>query len=98
VKARFLTVAARELAEAHAYYEAISPQLADKFAAEINAGVARIKSNPTAWSPMGDRHRRCRTHNFPFGLIYTVLDEEVLIVAVSHLHRDPDHWRARIGT
>lgn len=93
MKARFLTVAARELAEAHDYYAAISPDLARRFASEINAALTRIKSNPLAWAPMGDSHRRCRTNTFPFGLIYTVLDDGVLIVAVSHLHRDPEHWR-----
>jgi toxin ParE1/3/4 len=98
VKVRFLSVAARELIEAHAYYEALSPDLARRFAGEIESALARVKANPSAWAPMGSRHRRCRTNHFPFGLVYTVLDDEILIIAVSHLHRDPEHWRTRIGT
>ena len=98
MRVRFLSVAARELTEANDYYRSISPDLCRRFISEINAAIGRIKSNPTAWSPIGAKHRRCRTNNFPYGLIYTFLDEDILVVAVSHLHRDPEHWRDRIGT
>ena len=33
---------------------------------------------------------------FPYGLIYHVRDEMLLIVAVMHLHRHPDVWRDRL--
>lgn len=93
---RFLSVAARELAEANDYYESISPDLALRFIFEVDAALSRIKANPLAWSPMGARHRRCRLSTFPFGLVYALPGDEVLVVAVAHLHRDPRHWRDRI--
>ena len=78
MRVRFLSVAARELTEANDYYRSISPDLCRRFISEINAAIGRIKSNPTAWSPIGAKHRRCRTNNFPYGLIYTFLDEDAL--------------------
>jgi len=33
---------------------------------------------------------RCRTHRFPYGIIYTVEDGTVLVISVMHLHRHPD--------
>jgi hypothetical protein len=40
--------------------------------------------------------RRCRLARFPYGLIYGVDDETVVIVAVAHLHRRPRYWIDRI--
>ncbi len=40
--------------------------------------------------------RRCRTHRFPYGLIYTIERDEVLIISVMHLHRHPESWRRNL--
>jgi plasmid stabilization system protein ParE len=40
--------------------------------------------------------RRCRTHRFPYGIIYQAKRDEILIVAVAHLHREPDNWLERL--
>ncbi len=40
--------------------------------------------------------RRCRLSRFPYGLIYTIDNGDVLELAVAHLHRRPDYWRERL--
>jgi hypothetical protein len=40
--------------------------------------------------------RRCLTQQFPFGVIYQVLTDRILIVAVAHLNRKPDYWLNRV--
>ena len=50
-------------------------------------------NNPTAWHPLYARTRRCRTHKFPFGLIYQIRDNELLITSVMDLRRDPASWK-----
>jgi len=30
--------------------------------------------------------------------IYTVDDNDILVLAVAHLHRHPDYWRNRLKT
>jgi len=44
---------------------------------------------------MGKNTRRCRTKRFPYGLIYRCKGDEILIVAVAHLHRRPGYWHDR---
>jgi hypothetical protein len=39
--------------------------------------------------------RRCRFNRFPYGLVYQVIDDEILILAVMHLHRYPTYWDHR---
>jgi plasmid stabilization system protein ParE len=38
--------------------------------------------------------RRFVFHRFPYAVLFRVLDDEVQVVAVMHLHRRPGYWRA----
>lgn len=40
--------------------------------------------------------RRCRLSRFPYGLIYAIENADTLVLAVAHLHREPDYWRDRL--
>lgn len=33
---------------------------------------------------------------FPYALLYAIETDEILITAVAHLHRDPEHYKDRI--
>ncbi len=33
---------------------------------------------------------------FPYGLIYSNLESEIVIVSVANLHREPGHWKDRM--
>ncbi|HAK44654.1 MAG TPA: hypothetical protein DCO79_01865 [Spirochaeta sp.] len=33
---------------------------------------------------------------FPYGIIYSYSTEEIIIIAVMHLHRKPDYWKSRL--
>lgn len=48
-----------------------------------------------AWHILEGEIRRCLTNRFPFGILYSVEADRVLILAVMHLHRDPGYWRER---
>ena len=91
-----LAVAARqELADAIAYYDAQGRDLGDSFLDEFQAAANRIEELPGAWQPLSQNTRRCRLRRFPYGLIYRVRGDVALIIAVAHLHREPDYWRGR---
>jgi hypothetical protein len=96
VKTRFLAAARDDLREAVQFYDAQRPGLGADFRKEVRLAVERIKSLPDAWHPLSADIRRCRTQRYPFGVIYQIRTDEILIVAVSHLHREPVHWRDRI--
>jgi len=40
--------------------------------------------------------RRCLLSRFPYGIIYGVDSETIIVVAVAHLHREPRYWIDRI--
>jgi plasmid stabilization system protein ParE len=93
MKFRLLPPAAGELRSAAHYYEKQIPGLGHDFLAEIRATIQRIVKWPDAWHSLDAEIRRCRTHRFPYGVIYTLENREVIIIAVMHLHRHPDSWR-----
>ena len=93
----FLAPAQSEFDEAISYYESQQKELGSQFAQEVERTVLRILQYPEAWAPLSKRTRRCRTHKFPYGIIYQIRDDVLLIVAVMHLHREPRTWRSRVG-
>jgi plasmid stabilization system protein ParE len=96
LKARFLRAAQNELREAARYYERQRPGLGAEFREEIRSTIERIKKLPDAWHPLSQNTRRCQTRRFPYGVIYQVRREEILIVAVAHLHQEPERWKGRL--
>lgn len=93
MKYRFTSAALSELRQAAVYYEQEQNGLGALFLDEIDGAVDRILRFPFAWHPTSSRTRRCRTHRFPFGLLYQVRPDEILITAVMDLRRDPKRWR-----
>ena len=93
---RFLDIAQRELDEAVEYYNAESPGLGDQFLLEVLSALERIRQYPSAWHPFTQNTRRCQTRRFPYGVVYQILQSEILIVAVAHLHREPGYWQNRM--
>ena len=75
-KYRFTSAALSELREATLYYEQQERGLGLRFLAEIDDAVDRILRFPNAWHPVSARNRRCRTHRFPFGLLYQTRPNE----------------------
>ncbi|HAO80753.1 MAG TPA: plasmid stabilization protein [Verrucomicrobia subdivision 3 bacterium] len=92
MRVRFTSTAEVELKEAMEFYQSAREGLGAEFLAEVQAAINLIESFPLAWSPLSSRTRRCRTHRFPYGLFYQVRSDEILIVSVMDLRRDPKRW------
>jgi len=92
---RYLHVASRELDDAIKYYNAEREGLGDEFLEEVNHAIKGIALFPEAWHPLSPRTRRCRLRRFTYGLIYQIRQDELLIIAVAHLHRKPGYWKNR---
>ena len=92
-KYRLTSTALSELKEATLYYEQKENGLGTAFLDEIDATIERILRFSHAWHPISTRTRRCRTHRFPFGILYQSRPDEILITAVMDLRRDPRRWR-----
>jgi plasmid stabilization system protein ParE len=96
MKIRFFDPAEAEFLDAISFYNTQSEGLGYEFAAEVNRTIQRTIQYPEAWTKLSKRTRRCRTNRFPYGVIYQVREETLLIVAVMHLSRKPETWKDRL--
>jgi hypothetical protein len=96
VKARFVSPANIELNETLKYYDHQLPGLGFRFFQEVNAAIERIRIMPEAWTKIGKRTRRCMLKGFPYAILYVIERDEIIITALAHLHRKPDHYKDRI--
>ena len=96
MKYSFHPEAEAEFVQAIDYYEDCEAGLGYDFAVEVYSAIERIMAHPKAWPILEEDMRRSLVRRFPFGIIYAAIDEELFIVAVMHLHRDPDYWKQRI--
>lgn len=96
MKLRFLEDAKIELAEAKAWYNRERSGLGNAFVREVKTTIAKVAKNPEQWAEIEPGIRCCQTARFPYGLIYIVRRNELLVLAVMHLHREPGYWRNRL--
>ncbi|MFA5073787.1 MAG: type II toxin-antitoxin system RelE/ParE family toxin [Nitrospirota bacterium] len=94
---RFISCAEQEFSEAIDYYNKQLPGLGYEFAVEIKNTLARISSFPNAWPIFSKRSRRCISNRFPYGVLYQIRQDEILITAIQHLKCDPLKWQERVA-
>lgn len=85
-----------EFVQAIDYYEECEAGLGCDFAGEVYSAIERIMVHPQAWPIIDEDARRSLVSRFPFAIIYAELDKKLFILAVMHLHRDPDYWKRRV--
>jgi plasmid stabilization system protein ParE len=85
-----------EFISAARYYEDQTENLGLDFISSVQQTYQRILEYPESGRPFGRRLRRVLVPKFPYGLLYHVEPQRILIVAVAHLHRRPGYWRSRI--
>lgn len=91
----FLEEAQQELDDAVFYYNQELSGLGAEFLDEILKTLERVANFPHAWHPYSNRTRRCQAKRFPYAVVYQMRDEKILIVAIAHLHREPEYWSKR---
>ncbi len=87
--------ALNEYAESVKYYAAQRTEVAQAFIDAVEDAIYRIKESPTRWGVIDEDVRRCLTHKFPYGILYTIEQDYLLILAVMHCSREPGYWKNR---
>ena len=95
MKYRFHSEAEFELIGAVQFYEKCSPPLGSEFLDEVDKAILSVLRNPQQFGIVEFGLRLAPTKRFPYGLIFHASDE-ILILAVMHLHRKPAYWQQRI--
>jgi plasmid stabilization system protein ParE len=85
-----------ELSGAIEWYEARGKGLGSEFLRALEAAVAKIERHPVAYPVVFGTARRAPVRRFPYSIIYTVADKEILILACFHGRRDPQRWKERV--
>lgn len=88
--------AEQEMLEAAIYYQSQSPGLGVDYLSEVDRGVQAISESPITWPVVKGELRRRLVRRFPFGILYRIEPDEIVIIAVAHLRRKPGYWRKRI--
>ena len=92
----FHPAAESELAGAVEYYEEREPGLGYDFAVEVYATIDRVVAHPAAWPFVDEGIRRAMVRRFPYGILYADQNDNIVVVALMHLHRAPGYWMRRI--
>ena len=95
---RFAAGAAAEFEEAAAYYETRSVGLGHRFEEVVRRMVQRLAQDPERWRILERDVRRCLVSGFPYGILYSIEEDVILILAVMHCSREPGYWKRRSKT
>lgn len=93
---RFHPAAEAEFSDAIGYYEDVDPGLGQDFAVEVYSAVERAVAYPRAWATLEGEVRRVLVRRFPYGVLYSEEEHDIVVLAVMHLHRDPEYWKSRV--
>lgn len=96
MKVLFFKPAQAEVDDAVAWYQSQSQSMGTYFLDDLDRVIRRIKAYPLASSEIGPGLRRCLLSRFPYGVIYGIDSNIILVVAVAHLHREPRYWVDRL--
>ncbi|MCR4317350.1 MAG: type II toxin-antitoxin system RelE/ParE family toxin [Planctomycetes bacterium] len=85
-----------EFDDAIAYYENQDSWLGIDFFFAVEDAIESILEFPRAWPQVYESARPCLVGRFPYGVVYTIESNGILIHAIMHLSRDPEYWVDRI--
>lgn len=97
MKIEFLEIAETELDQAYQWYETQQKSLGLQFLNEIDSSFRRIATYPESFVLISNGIRRCLVKRFPYGILYCIDCDKIIIVAVAHLHRKPYYWLSRLN-
>ena len=93
---RFLSPALKEITQAAEYYDARVSGLGGDFVDEVDVAIDLVLQYPAAWGSISAEFRRCNLRRFPYAIVYTIIEAEILIVSVFHQNREPESWRKNL--
>ena len=89
---KFTRPASEEYLETVEYYNNLRDGLGYEFCIEFDSGIKKIIQYTEAWQELAPGIRRFLIRRFPYGIIYSVENDEILILSVMNLHKKPKKW------
>lgn len=95
---RYDPMAFREIRDASAYHDAISPETAAAFLAELSRTIELLRAYPKAARLILPEVRQLSLPRFPYAIVFAIEDDgDLLVLAVAHHRRAAFYWSDRIG-
>jgi plasmid stabilization system protein ParE len=91
----FLDGARTDFRKAFAWYYQRSARAAAGFDQAVDPGLTAILEAPECWPLCSPRHRLYKLKKYPHSIIYRIIPDEVLVVAIAHAKRRWGYWRRR---
>jgi plasmid stabilization system protein ParE len=95
MRIKFHSEARNEFFEAAEYYEDQVVGLGDVFIDEVEKVLNVIELQPVSGAKITNSERRFFVSRFPYGVIYSVESDQIIIFAVMDLRRKPGYWKSR---
>ncbi len=84
-----------DIQAAAVWYEDQRSGLGVRFLDELELVFRRIESNPRQFPRLEGEVRRALIRHFPFGVYFIGESQDIAVLAVLHLHREPDMWKSQ---
>lgn len=88
--------AAAELDDAFNYYQHLQLGLGNKFISRFKEASELIQIFPRGWQQLSTQLRRTLIKGFPYGIIYYLIADEIIVVAIANLNQKPKSLERRI--
>lgn len=88
-------LARADIHEACAWYDEQEPGLGDALNEALQMLIWRIAEAPLSFPRLRGERRRAVLRRFRYGVYFYVEDDEVIVVAIMHMHRNPAAWQSR---
>ena len=92
----FKSEAETDIDQAYKWYRDRSARAGVRFLREVDATLARIERNPLGYQRVFLSARRATLRRFSFGIFFIVREQDIVVIACVHDHRDPSVWQQRL--
>lgn len=90
-----LTRAEHDVAEAQAWYRQCQPHLAADFLLCVEDTLARVARHPLSFARLEGEFRQAFVHRFPYRIVFRIVTNRIVVVAILHTSRHPRTWTGR---
>jgi plasmid stabilization system protein ParE len=88
-------LARQDLRQARDYYDQQRAGLGRRWVLAVVDALDAIVARPGSFPVVHADLRRAIVKRFPYGVFFRTAQEDIRVVAILHLHRDPGTWRRR---
>lgn len=97
---RLLAEAEAEIESARVYLTGQATRLGDRFIADLQETLDAVAKRPESFSKLetlSDEapYRRALLSIFRYAVIFEIMSDQVLVVALTHTSREPNYWLDR---